>query len=89
VFDSSDGRRVTPRYGHPRVFFGGWQDRATFYVLARERFEFSYDPEAPDRTDGALLSCALPSGACSPVRPMTGTRSIVFGYGATSTFEAS
>ena len=72
----ADGSRIrlgTDRY----AWFGGWQGNSRFYALTRTRYEDGYDPGKPDRTRGTLVTCALPSGHCAPLRPVVGTHSIV------------
>lgn len=80
----ADGSRVwlgTDRF----AWFGGWLDETHLYALTRSHYEDGYDPGKPDRTQGALVTCALPSGRCATVTPVTGTRSVVL-PGATHVF---
>ncbi len=80
----ADGSRV--RLGTDRfAWFGGWLDETHLYALTRSHYEDGYDPGKPDRTQGALVTCALPSGRCATVTPVTGTRSVVL-PGATHVF---
>ena len=72
----ADGSRV--RLGTDRfAWFGGWLDETHLYALTRSHYEDGYDPGKPDRSQGALVTCALPSGRCATVTPVTGTRSVV------------
>lgn len=77
VTNAKSGKRITPAYGHRWIFFGGWLGDDTFYALARDKYEWSYDPDAPDKTTGFLISCSLRSGTCRDLKAVTGTRSLV------------
>ena len=81
VTDAASGERVDLDHGRRWIFFGGWQHGSTLYALVRSRFEFGYDPNAPDRTRGTLVSCHLPSGHCTDLATVRGTWSLIFAHG--------
>lgn len=80
VEDAESGRDVTPDYGYDWVFFGGWRDVDTYYVLARRHYSGAIAPR-PDGTRGVLLSCSLPSGPCREVTEVSDINTLVFPVG--------
>ncbi len=74
-------RRATPDFGHRWAFLGHPlnEDRVLFLTL--DRFHWSYDPTATDRTHGFLTLCRLDAERCRDLRQVTGTRSVVFPAG--------
>lgn len=78
VTRASTGTPVPLEHRDRFPWFGGWSDGTTFFGLSRSHREDGYDPAAPDRTRGHLVSCSVSSGTCEKLADLTATRSVAF-----------
>ncbi len=73
--------RVSPRqpeFRGPYQTQAGWIGGHTLLAVVQDEFAWSFDPNQPDRTPGAVVACDLEAATCIKLVDVVGVRDLAF-----------